>query len=441
MHLKGWMVVIMCCAFLTTTPCFPQSKHGNGNAYVDPWQESNINNVIHAHTRMGNGQLQTVCDDPRDPCGRNAREFGNNPDQAADSAPQAANVRVKKAAKFAVSDGRRLSSAESWQPYIDGAISCKEQAVITSAPEGLAYVTIGSNNAKWSLPGPRPDWPPTLAGNTVALIADSYNLIFGFSRRTGKQIWDKEVSSNVLASDGRYFYTIRAGDWDLQALNPNSGAVMWSLKLPHDPQGGYTAFLKVHDGRLFTVNAVADISRRTIVHRWPSGSSFVTAIGFDGHNILVGDSAGFVSAYDRNFKCLWRAYAGKEHVVSVASAGEHVLALLYLSQRGSTGAYHELAFLTRQGKPVWRLPWKSVSEGFTVSGDQLLSLEPGTTKGQFQLTSRELATSKVNWANGNAYLYGSPVVCEDTVYVSDGNRLHSFDLHTGAEKMASKKAE
>ena len=436
MRSRCWMVVLTCGALLIPMLCWTQSNHTSGNPYVDPGQESNINNVIHAHTRRGNGQLKSVCDDPRDPCGRNAREFGNIPDHAAENAAKAANGPANKAARFTVRGDRNPTPAQSWQQYIDGAISCKDRAVITCAPEGISYASLDSDATRWSLPGPRPDWPPTLAGNTVALIADNWNMIFGFSRRTGKQIWAKEVSCNVLASDGRYFYIISTGDWDLQALNPASGKVVWSIQLPRDPQGGYPAFLKVHDGLLFTVDVVVDISKRAIVHKWPVKSSFVTAIGFDSHNILVGDSAGMVTAYDRNFKRLWRAYAGREQVVSLAPAGENVLALLYISQRGSASAHDELVLLSRQGKPVWRLSWQSMTEGFTVVGDDLLAIEPGVSKGQFQLTSRQLSTAKTNWTTGNGYLFGSPVLCGDTVYVSDGNHLHRFDLRTGKEATA-----
>src|SRR5215469_1570289 len=245
MRSRGWMVVLTCGALFIPMLFWAQSRHSAGNSYVDRGQESNINNVIHAHTRRGNAQLKSLCDDPRDPCGRNAREFGNILDDSPENAVKPEDISTNKAAKFTLKDNRNPTPAESWQQYIDGAISCKDRAVITCAPEGISYASLDSDATRWSLPGPRPDWPPTLAGNTVALIADNWNMIFGFSRRTGKQIWAKEVSCNVLASDGRYFYIIRTGYWDLQALNPASGKVVWSLQLPPDPQGGYSAFLKV----------------------------------------------------------------------------------------------------------------------------------------------------------------------------------------------------
>lgn len=431
--------------------------------YVDPGQESNVNNVIHAHTRWGNVRFKVAGDDPRDPRGRNFREFANIPDQNAENARQAAaNIAVNgpanHASAFIVANGgdaprttaqrvtppfdRALRGQEQDaldpQQYIDGLISCKEHAVITCAPNGVSYLSFDSNTAKWRAKGDRPDWPPTLAGDTVAIITDSFHSICGYSRTTGELLWKKETASNVLASDGIHFYTIRTANWYLQALDPASGAVVWSLRLPPDPEGGFPVFLKVHNGRLFTVNQVVDISRRAIVHTWSVKSSFVTSIGFDSEgNILVGDSVGMVTAYDQRFHQLWRVYAGKEHVVSIAPAGEYILALLYVSQRGSTSAHDKLVLLTRQGKRVWRLDWPSWSEGFTVVGDNLVTIEPGDADGKFQLTSRQLATRNVNWATASGYLFGWPVLCGDTIYVSDGNRLHSFDLRTGREMINS----
>lgn len=332
----------------------------------------------------------------------------------------------------------RIQYWKSIQPYLDGLISCAERSVITCAPDGISSVSLDSGATRWSATVGRADWPPTLAGDTVALIGNSFHTIYAYSRITGELLWRKNKSSNILASDGSYFYIIRAAYWDLQALDPASGAVAWSLKLPRDPQGGYPAFLKFHDGRLFTVDCVIDISKRAIVHRWPPGSSFVTAIGFDrGDNILVGDSSGWVSAYNRNFRRLWRAFAGKEHVVSLAPEEKGLLVLLYVSQRNSVSAHNTLILLTREGKRLWHLEWASQIEGFSEVGDDLLMVEP-RDPGQFQLTSRQLATRKLNWVTDPQYLYGWPVLCQDTIYVTDGNRLHGFDLHTGNEATIGK---
>ena len=444
-------------------PALPRYRNANLIAlcqYVDSGQESNINNVIHAHTRRGNTLFQSAGNDPQDARGRNSREFDNIHDQGAENTRQAAaniasNGPSNRATHFIVADNEnrastrmsrlthsseRLDNApgiEHWKsmrPYLDGLISCAEQSVITCAPNGLSSISLDSGSTKWSAPGDRADWPPTLAGDTVALIGNSFHTIYGYSRATGELLWKKNESSNILASDGSYFYIIRAAYWDLQALDPGSGAVVWSLRLPRDPEGGYPAFLKFHNGLLFTVDCVIDISKRAIVHKWPLRSSFVTAIGFDSDDhILVGNSSGVVSAYDRNFKPLWRAFAGKEQIVSLAPAGKNILALVYVSQHNSVKAHNVLVLLTRQAKRLWQLEWPLHIEGFGVFGDELVIVEPETSEGKFQLTSRHLATGKLEWQTNSQYLYGWPVLCRDTVYVTDGNRLHSFDLHTGKE--------
>src|SRR5262249_14111202 len=154
--------IVVCWTLTAPALCAALSGHRNANfilfcQYVDRGQESNINNVIHAHTRRGNGQLKSVCDDPRDPCGRNAREFGNIPDHGTENAPKAVAATTTNgpayiATNFTAGNDRSLTPAQSWQPYLDGAISCKDRAVITCAPEGISYASLDSDATRWSLP-------------------------------------------------------------------------------------------------------------------------------------------------------------------------------------------------------------------------------------------------------------------------------------------------
>lgn len=427
--------------------------------YIDPGQESNLSNVIHAHTHRGQRQFEAVREDPMDPGARNFREFGSIHDEGAENARKAAayvaeNGPTNHATAFIVSPGKpqplvstsaiqpaplTKDTAAMWTQYTDGLFSCSARATIQCTGKGIAYDALDSRTAKWQVSTDRPDWPPTLAGDTVAIIRNSFHTISALSKTTGKHLWSKEVWCSVLASDGEHFYIIRTEYWDLQALDPDSGKVEWSVKLPRDPEGGYPAFLKLHDGLLFTADLVVNISKRAIVHVWPARGSFVTTIGFGKYgNIVVGDSSGMVTAYDRNFKRLWRAYAGKEQVVSLIPAGENILALLYISERNSVSSHNALVLLTPDGRRVWRVGWPAQSQGFTALGDELLVVEPGSQDGKFRLTSRQLSTGKVNWKSASGYLYGWPILCGDTAYVSDGNRLHSFDVHTGAETTARK---
>lgn len=397
--------------------------------YVDSGQETNVTNVIHAHTRRGNTRFQSVGDDPQSPRGRNSREFANIHDQGTYSTTQDIEKHVRDNSGVA-----RPGPQPQMQQFLDGLISCSQRVAITCAPKGLSYKSLDAENIRLSPTGGRADWPPTLAADTVALIANSFHRIYAYSRGTGELLWTKNTAAGLLASDGNHFYIINTESWQLQALDPASGAVAWSVNLPPDPEGGFPAFLKFHNGLLFTVDCVIDIAKRAIVHMWPMGSSFVTSVGFDSNdNILIGSSTGTVTTYNKRFKRLWRVYVGKEYVVSLACAGRHILALLYISQRGAVPAHHVLTVLTDQAKQVWQVGWHSRIEGFAVQDSILLIVEPGKSQGEFQLTARELATGKVNWMSTTEFLFGWPIVCGSTAYVTDGNRLHQFDVHSGAE--------
>src|SRR5690348_1094611 len=167
-------------------PALPRHRNANLIAlcqYVDPGQESNINNVIHAHTRRGNTLFQSVGNDPQDPRGRNSREFDNIHDEGAENARKAAaniasNGPSNRATHFIVTDTgntastrmpRRTHSSEhldnalrtqywkSMQPYLDGLISCAERRAITCASSGLSDISLDSGSTKWDVPGNRAD--------------------------------------------------------------------------------------------------------------------------------------------------------------------------------------------------------------------------------------------------------------------------------------------
>ena len=180
-----------------------------------------------------------------------------------------------------------LCCGQSWEKFSEGVISCVDRTAIISTPgSGISYVFLDSGRRKWRVMNNNtPQVGPVVAGDTVAVIADAFNTIYAFSKTTGKTVWTKHIWANRLASDGSYFYVVRTAYWDLEALDPASGNIAWSLQLP-DLGPGYLPFLIVHDGLLFTVNLVIDISRKAIVHQWPRKSyltglpSGITAVSF-----------------------------------------------------------------------------------------------------------------------------------------------------------------
>lgn len=284
-----------------------------------------------------------------------------------------------------------------------------------------------------------PNVPPVLAGNTVAVVADAFNTVYSFSEATGKQLWRKYISTSVLASDGNYFYIVKTAYWKLFALDPATGAVAWSLQLP-DMGPGYLRFLSVHNGLLFIGNYVVDISRRAIVRKWPDEGFYMDSLAFDDDGRILGaGTSGLIVTYDKNLNPLSKVSAGKGDVVEVAPAGKQILAMV--SDYDSEAERSKLVSLTREGRRLWQIRWPTRSQGFTVMGKNVLTLEPGDAKGKFRLVSRQVSTGKVNWTATDGYFGGQPFLCSSTIYVNGGDRLRGFDLSTGAEKMASKKAE
>jgi outer membrane protein assembly factor BamB len=326
-----------------------------------------------------------------------------------------------------------ICSGQSWERFSEGLISCHDQAAIISTPgAGFSYVSLDSGRKKWhAMDSDTPNVGPIFAGNTIALIADASNIIYAFSKTTGKHLWTKNIWANRLASDGSYFYVVRTAYWDLEALDPVSGHVVWSLQLP-DLGPGYLPFLIVHDGLLFTLDLVIDLSKRRVIHQWPKESFYIDGIVFgnDGSIFIVGTS-GMIVIYDQRFVLTRRVYAGKGKIEEVVLTGDGILALLEQAD-----PYHTrttLALLTRQGKRLWRISWPSPIRGFSVRGENLLMIEPLKMNRKYRLTSRQISTGKLNWTTERKALFGIPAVCGDTVYITDGNRLHSFDLHTGKE--------
>jgi hypothetical protein len=71
---------------------------------------------------------------------------------------------------------------------------------------------------------------------------------------------------------------------------------------------------------------------------------------------------------------------------------------------------------------------------FTVSGRDVLLIEPGNRGSSPRLTSRTVATGEINWTTEDAFYHGPPIVCGSTVYADTARGMRSFDLQTGTEK-------
>lgn len=338
---------------------------------------------------------------------------------------------------------------QSWQTFGEGVISCDEHAAIISNLNRISYISLDSKAVRWrTITRETVDSRPILAGNAILVLGDHYNKLYAFSVTTGKRIWTKSFWTEALASDGNYFYVVGApagsaeavgnilgiAPRTLEALDPASGAVLWSLKLQRR-KTAYYPFLEVHDGLLFDADLVIDISRRAIVHRWPAKSFTVSSLEFadDGSIFLKGSwgMSGMIAIYDRNFNLIRKLRVGKGDVVRVSAAGEQVVALLQYGDPYSR--LTTLVSYTREGKRLWRIQWAATGWDFHIAGDNLFMIEPAKVYGNFRLASRHLATGRLNWITRNGFFDSPPFSCGETAYATDGDHVYRFDVKGGVE--------
>lgn len=222
----------------------------------------------------------------------------------------------------------------------------------------------------------------------------------------------------------------------MQAFEPQSGKVVWSRKLPGQWLGHYQHLLGIDHGLLFTQQAVVDLSRKKVIHKWPREPYIETASVNAAGEIVIGDSGGGITIYDRSFKPLRKLHVEGGEVTEVVTTKEGILAAAY--QHHPHGNQGLVTFLSPAGKQVWQFVWSSYvllpHPVFTLADDAALTIEPDASGHQLKLTSRMLSTGQVNWATEEGFFLGPPVVCGNTVYADGSDGVRGYDLQTGIEK-------
>jgi len=313
------------------------------------------------------------------------------------------------------------------------AISCGDRVTIRTTPSGVASVSAESQKDNWSAaPDLISDVGPVVASNTVALVTNSFHTIYAFSKQTGKVRWKKEHRTNLLATDGRYFYVLRPDYDGIAALSPDSGETVWSLQIPGQ-KGRPTDFGFVENGFLYTDLVVVDLSKRMVVHTWPEQPAINTIARGGAGEIFIGDLSGIITVFDESFTQLRTMHAGDGTIIQLALAGKDVLAAVYDHRVSST--HGQLVLMAPEGKQKWDFAFSSDhwldQHPFLTVGDDVLVIEPGAAKNKMRLVSRKLSTGEVNWATTDGDFEGPPAVCAQDVYVAVGDQILSFDAHTG----------
>jgi len=337
-----------------------------------------------------------------------------------------------------------VCGAQDWNDFDlnSGYLSCKDQVAIMSFQhdgwqKGVALVSLDSGLIKWeAIPQEITVMQPVVAGYAVAVVTPESHTISAFAITTGKPLWQIDSYTQVLDSDGRYFYVL-SNNPVVEALDPKTGKVIWSRTVPYS--GYLISSYHIRKSRLYTEEFVLDVSRRAVIHRWPA-KPLVNAMAFDrsGH-IYLGDPSGVVRIYNRSFKQLRRIRIGRGEIVELG-AGEN--GFLAASYEYFHGLYHAVfKVLTQEGKTRWQLAAHSQGKlggpEFVIAGRDVVLIEPELDGDKYWLTSRDLSTGRVNWkthpGDYPGYLVGPMAVCGNTVYLSDHAGIHGFDLRTGGE--------
>lgn len=328
-------------------------------------------------------------------------------------------------------------AAQTGERGVSFVVLCTDGVAIRAESTGIASISLRSHRKLWRAATQKSVYVgPVVAGDAVAFITDSHHVIYAFSKDTGRRLWRKEVWSSNIGTDGNRFYMIRTAYWDLQALEPATGRVEWSLKLPGWTPGHYPRMLGVHGGLLFTTQSAVDLSKKAVVHTWLGEREASSASVNEEGEIVIGDTFGGVTIYDRDFKTLKSAKVGGIWVAEAFTTSRGVFAATFhgygLNSRST------VILQTDNEKMAWRRRWTwedgAPVQTLAVSGDNALLIEPGRSRNKMRLTSRKLPTGGLNWMTPDGIFEGPPVVCGDTVYVDDLERIRAFDLQSGSEK-------
>ncbi|HEV3036773.1 MAG TPA: PQQ-binding-like beta-propeller repeat protein [Candidatus Angelobacter sp.] len=334
-----------------------------------------------------------------------------------------------------VSRGNSTSRSSGFSAF------CKDGVFIKLGESGLSSVDLKTGRTLWSvLPNKIADVGPSVSGDTVAIITESFNTIYAFSRKTGKLLWQRDHPSNVLDGDDRFFYVSRDDLDGISALDNRTGTTAWTLRVPASVPKTHLLFLKIHGGRLYTDRYVISLHDKKVLKKWPQNLS-VEAVSFPGDGeTLVGDSSGNVVLYDHNFFELKRLHLAEAAVVGLGSNDKGIL----LASQDDHGA-GEIKFVSWQGETKWHVgapfgTWLSRTP-FIIDGNNALILEPTKVdlggEHRYRLVSRKLATGETDWATHEAHFSDEPAICGDTVFVRTlEGQIMEFNARDGHEKWA-----
>lgn len=298
---------------------------------------------------------------------------------------------------------------------------------------GNSGINLRNGSVLWkALPGRISEVGPVGADDAVAVISGMYYGIFGFSRATGELLWQKDLGdkSNVLASDGRYFYVDRRSEPGVMAIDSRTGKTAWISDV-----GGGEAY-QVHDHVLYSTAFALDLRARKLLHKWPDDLVVYSIAVWDGR-VVLGDNKGDLTLYNSEFKYQNRLRAGETMVMELAANENGILASLEAKKLGQRGT---ITFLSWDGERKWSLPGFEFGldfAQFALAGKNAIIIENvGRDEAGVmheRLVSRSLATGGIKWTSPVGSYGGPPGVCGDRFFVDDGDgHIRGFKTSDGS---------
>jgi hypothetical protein len=261
----------------------------------------------------------------------------------------------------------------------------------------------------WSDPG----WGPPLYGQGRIYSSSGHDLR-ALDARTGRQLWNVSTRGQTSAyDDGRVFVQ---GSSELHAHAADDGRLLWSTNLPNDASFPAVAT----SGMIYTGtrhNVVAVRAASTIV-QWQAPYSSLTAVpAVDDGRVYMAAPCSAVSAFDR------AAGAAAWSVTGGCTQMGGWMPVVYRGRVYSPGgSVHDAASGAVVGTFSGGTPMFAGDIGVFSDGDD-------------HLEARDLRDGRRLWRAPSKGIGGAAarrVISGNTVFALAGDKLHGFDLRTGA---------
>lgn len=273
-------------------------------------------------------------------------------------------------------------------------------------------------------------------------------------------VWEREIGSafSSLACVGDRVYTCGTADKQqvLYCLNADSGDVLWAKPIEEEYEdsngSGARATPTVHDGRVYIQGAHGQLlcvnadDGKTV---WSRKLGYKPQWGYSGSVLIEGDLAIVTAGKDQGALAAFNRISGDV----VWKCGDDLpgyatpYPFTFQGKRYIVGFNADSAIIAnaKDGKLVWRMPWKTdwnVNAASPLYHDGYLFLTSGYKTGcallRLKAQDDDLSTETVWQTKVLMNKFQSCILYEGNLYSSDQNALKCVDFATGEERWSKK---